>query len=172
MSAEAERKWTVEQYLAFERESETKHEYYDGETFAMAGASPAHNLISWNIAMALGPQVRSRGCFGFPADMRLRIPATGLYTYPDVVVVCGEPEFDQQRDTLLNPTLIIEILSPSTEDYDRGRKFAHYRSLESLAAYLVIAQEGRFLRGPAPPGRSHEYSEPMTFFGDRPRLET
>ncbi|MCP4657820.1 MAG: Uma2 family endonuclease [bacterium] len=142
MSPEPQRKWTAEEYLAFERESPIKHEHYGGEISAMAGASAAHNRITWNIVEALGPQLKARGCEGFVADMRVLIPATGLYTYPDVAVVCDEPEFaDEELDTLLNPILIIEILSPATEDYDRGRKFAHYRSLPSLSAYLVIAQE-------------------------------
>ncbi len=143
MTAEPGRRMSVEEYLAFERQSEGKHEYLDGEVFAMTGASRQHNRISWNIVGALDPQLRDGGCEGFVGDMRLRIPDTGLYTYPDVVVVCGEPRFDDQKhlDTLLNPTLVIEVLSPSTEDYDRGRKFAHYRTLETLKMVLFVAQD-------------------------------
>ncbi len=141
MSAEPQRHWTVEEYLAFERQSETKHEYLDGEIFAMSGASRVHNRISWNITVALDPQLESQECEGFAADMRVHIPATERYTYPDIVVVCGEPQFeDAELDTLLNPTLIIEILSPSTEDHDRGRKLFDYRSIPSLETILLVAQ--------------------------------
>ena len=140
---EPERHWTVEEYLALERESETRHEYLDGEIFAMSGASRKHNRISWNIAEALGPQLRKGDCEGFVSDMRVHVPATGLFTYPFVVVVCGKVELreDEGTDTLLNPMLIVEVLSPSTEDYDRGRKFAHYRGIPSLRLYLLVAQD-------------------------------
>lgn len=142
MSAEPQRKLSGEEYLAFERQSEVRHEYVDGEIFAMSGASRVHNRISWNLTVALDPQLESRGCEGFAGDMRVHIPATGRYTYPDVVVVCGEPEFeDDELDTLLNPTLIIEILSPSTEDHDRGRKLFDYRSIPSLQVVLLVAQD-------------------------------
>jgi len=155
MSAEPERRWTVEEYLALERESEIRHEYLDGEIFAMSGGSRQHNRISWNIVGALDAQLRGGRCEGFASDMRVRIPATGLFTYPDVVVVCGEPHFDdaESPDTLLNPTLVVEVLSPSTEDYDRGRKFAHYRSVATLEIYLLVAQDRvhveRFARQPS-----------------------
>ncbi len=142
MSAQPQRKWTVEGYLAFERENESRHEYGDGEIFAMGGASRIHNRISWNITVALDPQLESQGCEGFAADMRVGIQASERYTYPDVVVVCGEPEFeDAEVDTLLNPTLIIEVLSPSTEDHDRGRKLFDYRAIPSLQIILLIAQD-------------------------------
>ncbi len=141
MSAEPQRKWTAEEYLAFERGSEIKHEFIGGEIFAMSGASRAHNRISWDIAVALDPHL-DHGCEGFAGDMRVHIPATDRYTYPDIVVVCGEPEFeDAELDTLLNPTLIIEVLSPSTEDHDRGRKLFDYRSIPSLQAILLVAQD-------------------------------
>lgn len=141
--AEAQRHWSVEEYLAFERTSEIKHEYLDGEIFAMSGASRSHNRISWNIVAALDPQLKESGCEGFVSDQRVQIPATGLFTYPDVVVVCGEPELygDETPETLVNPTLIVEVLSSTTEDYDRGRKFAHYRGIPSLQLYLLVAQE-------------------------------
>lgn len=142
MSAEPQRRLTVEEYLALERESETRHEYLDGEIFAMSGASREHNLIGTNLVAALHPQLKQHGCEQYANDMRVRIPATGLYTYPDVVAVCGEPRFeDDERETLLNPNLVVEVLSPSTEDYDRGRKFAHYRSVPSLQVYLLVAQD-------------------------------
>ncbi len=142
MSAEPQRRLTVEEYLAFERESETRHEFLDGEIFAMSGASREHNLIGTNIVGALHPQLKRHGCEQYANDMRVWIPAAGLYTYPDVVVVCEPPRFeDDERETLLNPSLIIEVLSPSTEDYDRGRKFAYYRGVSSLRVYLLVAQD-------------------------------
>lgn len=133
---------TPEEYLAIERQAETKSEYFNGEMFAMVGASRSHNVIAVNIAGELRQQLKGRPCETYTSDMRTRIPATGLYTYPDVIVVCGEPKFeDEHVDTLLNPTLIVEVLSPSTESYDRGKKFAHYRSVESIAEYLLVAQD-------------------------------
>ena len=130
MSVEPQRKWTAEEYLAFERQSEIRHEYFDGEVFAMSGASRAHNRISWNLTVALDPQLEGGSCEGFATDMRVYIPATERFTYPDLIVTCGDPELaDAELDTLLNPTLIIEILSKGTEDYDRGRKLFDYRSV-------------------------------------------
>ena len=142
MSAEPQQQLTVGEYLALERESETRHEYLDGEIFAMSGASQAHNLIGTNIVGALHPQLKRSGCEQYANDMRVWIPTAGLYTYPDVVVVCDPPRFeDDERDTLLNPGLVLEVLSPSTEDYDRGRKFAYYRSINSLQIYVLVAQD-------------------------------
>ena len=133
---------TPQDYLAQERKAETKSEYYAGQVYAMSGAGEAHNLVVTNIIIALGSRLRKRPCKVYPSDMRVKVSPTGLYTYPDVTVVCGEPEFDdKQKDTLLNPTMIIEVLSESTEAYDRGKKFAHYRTLDSLAEYLIIAQD-------------------------------
>jgi Uma2 family endonuclease len=133
---------TPEQYLEIERKAEFKSEYYEGEMFAMAGASWAHNLIVWNLVTGFGQQLRKGPCRGTPSDMRVRISPSGLYTYPDITIVCGEPQFlDERRDTLLNPNLIVEVLSPSTEAYDRGRKFKHYRSVESVSQYLLVASE-------------------------------
>ncbi len=136
---------TPEEYLAFEREADVKHAYYDGEIFAFAGASREHNLIAGNVYAALHAQLRKRPCEVYPSDMRVRVSPTGLYTYPDVTVVtvvCEEARFDdEQADTLLNPTVIVEVLSPSTEDYDRGGKFEQFRKLESVQEYVVIAQD-------------------------------
>jgi Uma2 family endonuclease len=133
---------TPEQYLAIERAAEYKSEYYSGEMFAMAGAREAHNLVVGNAFGELRQQFRTRPCRVYQSEMRVRISSTGLYTYPDVVVVCGEPQFlDEQRDTLLNPILVVEALSPSTEAYDRGRKFEHYKTLDSLRDYLLIATD-------------------------------
>jgi Uma2 family endonuclease len=133
---------TPEQYLEIERKAEFKSEYYQGEMFAMGGAREPHNLIVWNLATELGVQLRKRPCRAYVADMRVRVSATGLYTYPDITAVCGDPQFlDENRDTLLNPSFIVEVLSPSTEAYNRVRKFKHYRSVESVIEYLLVASE-------------------------------
>jgi len=130
-----------EDYLALERSAEFKSEYFDGEIFAMAGASESHNLIVINTIRELSIQLKKRPCKVYANDMRVRVSPTGLITYPDVMVVCGQAQFDDSHlDTLLNPTLIVEVLSDSTEAYDRGRKFEHYRKLESLAEYVLITQ--------------------------------
>jgi Uma2 family endonuclease len=142
MSSQPATKLTPEEYLAFERKAEYKSEYIDGEIVAMTGASRQHNLIAANISDEIGRQLKRRRCERYVSDMRVRVPSTRFYTYPDVVVVCGEPEFeDDYLDTLLNPTLIVEVLSESTERYDRGRKFGFYRTIESLAEYLLVAQD-------------------------------
>lgn len=133
---------TPEEYLRMERASEEKHEYFRGEIFAMTGASENHNIVVGSTYAALYIQLRRRPCQIYPSDMRVRIPSTGLYTYPDISVVCGTPEFeDTVLDTLLNPTVIIEVLSSSTEQYDRGKKFQHYRTIASLQEYILIAQD-------------------------------
>lgn len=132
---------TPEEYLVFERQNEYKSEYIDGEMVAMTGASRRHNLITVNLAAAIGPQLRGRPCEAYVSEMRVRIPQRG-YVYPDVVVVCGEPQFeDGHLDTLLNPTVLIEVLSESTERYDRGKKFSFYRTIGSLAEYVLIEQD-------------------------------
>ncbi|MDT4896245.1 MAG: hypothetical protein QOH25_1322 [Acidobacteriota bacterium] len=144
MSSQPTTYLTPEEYLALERKAEYKNEYVDGEVVAMTGASRKHNLIVVNISGELRRQLKGRPCETYSGDMRVRIPSTRLYTYPDVVVVCDEPQFeDDYVDTLLNPTVIIEVLSESTELYDRGKKFGFYRTLESLAEYLLVAQDER-----------------------------
>lgn len=142
MSAEPISRYTPEEYLSLERTSETKHEYFAGEIYAMAGASLAHNVICGNLMYLLKGALRDSPCDAVQGDMRVQVMATGLYTYPDLAVLCGDPEFsDGQADTLLNPRLLIEVLSPSTESYDRGKKFEHYRQLDSLQEYLLVSQE-------------------------------
>jgi Uma2 family endonuclease len=141
MSSPAQQHYTPEEYLALERQAECKSEYYAGEILAMAGASRWHNLVVANVIGELRSQLKGRPCTTYPSDMRVKISPTGLYTYPNVTVVCGEAQFeDHQQDTLLNPTLIVEVLSESTEAYDRGDKFAHYRKLASLTQYVLITQ--------------------------------
>ncbi|MFL6215504.1 MAG: Uma2 family endonuclease [Blastocatellia bacterium] len=133
---------TPEEYLAIERKAKTKSEYFGGEIFLMAGASENHNLIVANLVGEFRSHLKKRPCKVYPSDMRVKIQTTGLYTYPDVVVVCDEPKFeDDQKDILLNPTLIVEVLSESTEAYDRGKKFDHYRTLDSLSDYLLVTQD-------------------------------
>jgi Uma2 family endonuclease len=141
MSSQVKVHYTPEEYLALERQAEYKSEYFDGEIFAMTGASRRHNLVAANVLASLHGQLRKRPCEIYPSDMRVKVGPTGLYIYPDVVIVCGEPIFDdKQKDTLLNPTVLVEVLSKSTASYDRGEKFEHYRKLDSLTEYLVIAQ--------------------------------
>lgn len=141
-SAATKKRFTPQEYLALERKSETRNEYYNGEIFAMAGASREHNLIVANLLRDIGNQLEDRPCESYPSDMRVYIEATGLYTYPDIVVVCSEPRFqDREVDTLLNPTVIVEVLSPSTEAYDRGVKFRHYRCIGSLREFVLISQD-------------------------------
>jgi Uma2 family endonuclease len=133
---------TPEQYLALERKADFKSEYHNGYIIAMAGASSQHNLIAGNLYGETRSQLKGRPCRAYVSDMRLRVTPTGLYTYPDVMAVCGEPRFsDDEVDTLLNPTMIAEVLSPSTESYDRGDKFAQYCQLASLREYVLIAQD-------------------------------
>ena len=132
---------TPEEYLMREREASLKSEYLNGQIFAMAGASRRHNLITFNLAMELGPQLMGRDCEAYMNDMRVRVSPT-TYTYPDVVAGCGKPLFeDNQFDTLLNPHVIIEVMSPSTETKDRGVKFDQYLKVASLTDYILIAQE-------------------------------
>ncbi len=131
-----------QEYLRLERQAEYKSEYLNGEIFAMSGASRKHNLLTINISGSLNQQLRGRPCEVYASEMRVKVNATGLYTYPDVVVVCGEPEFeDNYLDTLLNPTVLIEVLSKSTERYDRIAKSSYYRTLDSLAEHLLVAQD-------------------------------
>ena len=130
------------EYLELERQAERKSEYFQGEMFLMAGASRRHGLIVANLVAELRQQLKQKACEVYPGDLRVRVTPTGLYTYPDVVVVCPEMQFaDDREDTVLNPTVIIEVLSDSTRDYDRGRKFQHYRTLPSLLEYLTVAQD-------------------------------
>jgi len=132
---------TPEEYLVRERAAEYKSEYFNGEIFAMAGASRPHNLITGNIYGELYIQLKSRSCNVYPSDMRLKVSATGLCTYLDVMVVCGEEQFDDaEEDTLLNPTLIVEVLSKSTQNFVRGTKFEHYSKIHSFQEYLLVSQ--------------------------------
>jgi Uma2 family endonuclease len=133
---------TTDEYLHRERKAEFRSEYFRGEMFAMAGASANHNLIVLNGGASLRDQLKKKPCRVYPSDLKLRIEATGLYTYPDLSVVCGEPQLDTDAgDVLLNPIVLIEVLSDSTEAYDRGKKFEHYRTIPSLKHYVLISQD-------------------------------
>ncbi len=133
---------TPEEYLEQEQKSEWRSEYFDGEVFPMSGASRYHGLIVTNLVRNISQKLDDRPCNVYSSSLRVRVSPTGLYTYPDVVVTCGEEQFlDKSDDTLLNPVLIIEVLSDSTKDYDRGGKFESYRTLPSLREYVTIAQD-------------------------------
>ncbi|MBU6119722.1 Uma2 family endonuclease [Hymenobacter siberiensis] len=129
-----------EEYLRLEREAEFKHEYFQGETRAMAGAGYAHNLICANLTGELYSRLRSQGCSVVSSDQRLQIMSGSAFVYPDLTVVCGKPEFNEEKkpDTLLNPTLLVEVLSPTTSQYDRSEKFMLYRQVPSLRQYLTL----------------------------------
>jgi Uma2 family endonuclease len=141
MSAHAQPRLTPEQYLEIERAAEFKSDYYDGHMYAMSGGSLRHAIAIAGLARALGNALSKRPCTVTTSDLRLRVGSGKLYTYPDVIVFCGEAKLaDQHNDTLLNPTVIAEVLSPSTEAYDRGLKTAHYRTIESLQEYALAWQ--------------------------------
>ncbi len=141
MSAQPQPSLTPEQYLEIERAAEFRNEYYNGHVYAMSGGSAPHGYIIANWVRRLGNALDKLPCRVAGSDLRVRVSPGGLYTYPDVVVVCGEPQYaDGRIDTLLNPVLIVEVLSPSTEAYDRGFKFTQYRKLESLQEYVLVSQ--------------------------------
>ena len=153
MSTKPRIRISPEEYLALERRADGRSEWVDDEVFALAGASFVHSLITGNVVAALKPRLRGRGCTVHPSDLRVHVERGGMYYYPDVVVVCGPPQFvDGEKDTVTNPTLVVEVLSPSTEGWDRGAKFARYRRLDSLREVLFVAQDQirveRYLRQP------------------------
>lgn len=143
MQPAAKRRMTAREYLEVERLAETRSEFLDGEMFAMAGGTRKHSRIAVNLAGILNNRLAGKACQVFNSDMRLRIEATGLFTYPDVQVACGKLRFaDAREDTLLNPRIVVEVLSDSTAAWDRGKKFWHYRHLASLAEYVLVSQDG------------------------------
>ena len=152
MSAVPKRKLTEAEYLAIERAAEFKSEFFNGEMFpmqgpggplGMAGASYAHNRIKENLSIAMGLALRGSPCQTLSSDMKVKVKPTGLYTYPDILIVCGQPEFPdpQSTDILLNPAVIVEVLSPGTEKYDRGVKFHQYQRLATLKEYVLVSQD-------------------------------
>jgi Uma2 family endonuclease len=141
MSAQPQPRLTVEQYLELDRASEFRNEYYSGRMYAMSGGSPTHAILIASIGRELGIGLKKGSCQVATSNLRVRVSSGGLYTYPDVVVVCGKIKVaDDDKDTLLNPILLLEVLSPSTEAYDRGFKFAQYRLIESLQEYALVSQ--------------------------------
>lgn len=136
--------YTYDEYRRFERDSNVKHEYLDGQILAMAGRSPEHATLAAALITELGRQLASGPCHMFTSDLRIRVVATGLATYPDVTVICGDLERDpDDRNNAVNPTLLIEVSSPSTEHYDRGAKAEHYRRIPSLREYVIVSQKER-----------------------------
>jgi|SRR5581483_7238831 len=141
MSAQPQPRLTPEQYLELDRASEFRHEYYNGRMYLMPGGTHPHAIVTANLSGELRNALRSRPCIVTTSDVRVRVSRSGLYTYPDVVAVCGTPQYlDDRRDTVPNPALLIEVFSPSTEAYDRGFKFAQYRTFESLQEYALVSQ--------------------------------
>jgi len=141
MSAQSQPRLTPEQYLEIDRASEFRNEYYNGRMYLMPGGSHPHAIVISNLGRHLGNALAKQPCVVTTSDVRVRVRESGLYTYPDVVVVCGTPRYmDDRDDTVLNPVLILEVLSPSTEAYDRGFKSAQYRTLESLQEYALVSQ--------------------------------
>jgi Uma2 family endonuclease len=137
-------RYTMEDYLAVEEMSAVRHEYLDGEIYAMAGGTPEHAALSAAVVVLLGSKLRGGPCRPYSSDLRVRVPATGLATYPDAAVICGEPARDATSPThVVNPCVLVEVLSASTEAYDRGEKREHYEQLEALREYVLVAQEQR-----------------------------
>ncbi|MCY7345127.1 MAG: Uma2 family endonuclease [Pyrinomonadaceae bacterium] len=134
--------FSIESYLGFERVQVERHEFLDGSVYAMAGESPNHSTICFNLYAIIGPQLRGKRCRGFSPNMKIATNEKGLYSYPDLAVVCGQPTFyDGAKDVITNPTVIVEVLSPSTEHYDRGEKFLRYTNqIETLQNYILISQ--------------------------------
>ncbi len=137
-----------EEYLRFERAADVRSEYHRGQIVAMTGASRNHNRIVTNVSTSLDIQFKSRNCNNYSNDMRVSVQNGGLYFYPDVVVTCGKEEFeDDSLDTIINPVMVIEVLSQSTEAYDRGLKFLYYQKIESLKEYVLISQNPHRVEG-------------------------
>jgi Uma2 family endonuclease len=142
MSSQPQHRYTLEEYFALELASEEKYEFWNGEVFCMSGASLAHNQIVMNIGTEARMQMRERGCLVFPADLRVKVPAYPPYRYPDLSALCSTPKIERigGLDVLTNPVLIVEVLSKSTEGFDRGDKFTYYKSIPSFSEYLLVAQ--------------------------------
>jgi len=133
---------TAQEYLEVERKAEFKSEYYNGEMFAMSGATFPHNRVKENLSVLIGTQIKGGPCQSLSSDMRVKVSRTGLYTYPDIVIVCGNPELeDEHLDTLLNPQVVIEVLSESTANYCRTKKYRHYQQIGSLREYILVEQD-------------------------------
>lgn len=147
MSAIPKERLSLEEYIEFDKHSEERWEYFDGSVISMSGGSLAHNRISANILASLQGRAREHGCEVLPADMRIRVPKSPPYRYAHIVVACGPPQIETIAglDVLTNPTVIVEILSDSTEAYDRGKKFVGYQSVETFREYLLVAQDRAYI---------------------------
>ena len=142
MDTAAKQRLSPQEYLELERKAEFKSEFLDGEMFAMAGGTPQHSLIATNLASEFSSRLKAHTCTAYNADLRIKIEETGLFTYPDLSVICGPLQFAEgTNDTVLNPTLLVEVLSNSTEAYDRGKKFENYRQIPELREYLLVSQK-------------------------------
>jgi Uma2 family endonuclease len=169
MPIQPKARFTPDEYLERERQSPARSEYFDGEIFAMGGATRRHNLIVANLVREIGRQIAGRPCELYATDMKVEVSATGLFTYPDVVVVCEEPRFRSQReDVLFNPTLSIEVLSETTETYGRGGKAEQYRTIASLREYILVAQDRchveRYVRQAGDQWVLSEFGDPAAAF--------
>lgn len=164
MISQRKTKYTLEEYLELDHNSEEKIEYYDGNIFTLAGASEIHNQIQFNAILVLGNKLRGKGCRIFPSDMRVKVPAYLPYRYPDLSALCGEVEIERlgRQELLVNPQLIVEILSDTTAEFDRGYKFTFYKSIESFTEYILIAQDrphvSQFVKLGENDWRNHEYN--------------
>jgi Uma2 family endonuclease len=146
MGARDVRRLTVQEYVALDRDSEERWEYANGEAWATRGASPEHGIVARNVTVSLGNALRDRPCIPFPDGQKIATPRTRAYHYPDASVVCGDLRCDDTDDrAITNPTLLVEILSPTTADYDRGGKLAHYRTLDSLQEYVIVSWETKLV---------------------------
>lgn len=165
MSTAPRKKVTAAEYLAFDRDSDGRHEFLDGEIHAMAGASRPHNRLTENLSVEIGGRLREGPCQTFSSGLRVLVERTGLYTYPDFIIVCEEPDIRKIEgvDTLLNPVVVVEITSPTTERDDRGRKFLNYRRLPSLREYVRISQDEVLIERY---GRQPDESWSLTTFDD------
>ncbi|MFZ5471475.1 MAG: Uma2 family endonuclease [Myxococcota bacterium] len=146
MRAPAHHRYTWEQYLQLERQSPIKHEFLDGEIFAMAGGTPEHAALGATVLRDLGVQLKGTPCRAYSSDLSVKIQSSGLATYPDASVLCGEPRSDPgSPNVVLNPTVLVEVTSDSTESYDRGEKFEHYRGIPELAEYVLVSHRERLI---------------------------
>lgn len=155
-TAPSQRRFTIAEYLALEEDSETKHEFYQGEIFAMAGATIRHNEISGDIFAGLHTRLKGKGCRPYGSDLRIRVKKPNLFTYADTLVICGKIEpAEESKHSVTNPRVIFEVLSKSTENYDRGQKWEFYQQLDSLQEYVLVSQEEakvtRYYRAPGGP---------------------
>ncbi|MDT7541824.1 MAG: hypothetical protein QOE33_1728 [Acidobacteriota bacterium] len=165
MSLQPRRRYTLEEYFALELASEEKYEYFDGEVFNMSGGSRDHEQIIGNLLVTLRGALRGRSCRVYPSNLRVKVPSQPPYRYPDLTALCDAPQFEQIGgvDALLNPSLIVEVLSASTEVYDRTDKFTHYKSIESFSEYVLVAQRRahatHFIRGEQGVWTHREYND-------------